>query len=292
MTASNPLLDWALDHMALGYCPVPTVRGGKGACVPWKPYQMARPTMDELEAWFPALLAAERNLALVTGAFHGHVVVDADDEEAVRFAVLQFGPTPYRVQTRRGQHFYYRHPGCGIHVQTKARVFGEKGPAIDVRGDGGMCTGLGSTHASGFVYALVPGAEMLSVSDLPLFDPSWIPRAEPIQAPVLDRSLGGLQRAERYLAACEGTGQGGRNDNTFRVASAVVRDFGLSFEQGWALMSGWNTEKNDPPLGENDMRIIVQSCLSSGKRPIGGRLNEPAPVQRWNPLDRFPASRP
>lgn len=140
-----------------------------------------------------------------------------------------------------------------------------------------MCTGLGSIHASGFAYRLDDGAEMLSVQDLPAFDPSWLPRVEPIRAPVLDRSLDGVQRAERYLDACEGAGKGGRNANTFRVAASVVRDFGLSMEQGWALLSTWNGQRNDPPLPEDELRIIVRSCLQSGKRPLGGRLSEAMP---------------
>jgi hypothetical protein len=280
MTASNPILDWALAHLDLGYCPIPTVRGTKGACVPWKPYQVVQPDVPVVVGWFPPSLATERNLALVAGVFHGLVIVDADDEESVRFAKLQFGPSPYRVRTRRGMHFYYRHPGSGIHVQTKARVFGEKGPAVDIRGDGGICTGLGSTHASGFVYRLDDGAEMLSVQDLPVFDPTWLPRQEPMHAPSLYRGgadLSAVQRAERYLDACEGTGKGGRNQNTFRVAASVVRDFGLSFDQGWALLSSWNSQRNDPPLPEEDIRVIVRSCLQSGRRPVGGRLNECAP---------------
>jgi len=277
MPSTNPILDWARTHIDLGYCPVPTIRGSKGACVPWKPWQTTRPGLDDVLGWWPDCLASERNLALVTGAFHQLVIIDADDEVSVRLARLQFGPTPYRVQTRRGLHFYYRHPGPGIHVQTKAGVI--PGYHLDVRADGGMCTGLGSIHASGFIYRLDDGAEMLSVRDLPVFDPSWLPRPEPMRAPSLYRGgadLSAVQRAERYLDACEGCGQGGRNQNTFRVAAAVVRDFGLSLEQGWALLSAWNAQRNDPPLPEEDIRTIVRSCLQSGRRPLGGRLFEAA----------------
>lgn len=269
---SNSRSQWALYHLDHGYCPIPTVSGTKGACIPWKTWQTARPTREEVESWWPEGIA--RNIALVCGAFHGLVVVDADDKEAVHFAKLQFGPTPYRVLTRRGMHLYYRHPGPGIHVQTKAHVYGEKGPAIDVRGDGGMITALGSIHASGVVYRLDNGADIISVRDLPLWDSHWVPSPRPMVPPSLDRSFAGsgLERAERYLDKIEGAGKGGRNQHTFRVAASVVRDFGLSEEQGWALMSLWNAQKNDPPLPEDELRVIVKSCLQSGRAPLGAKL--------------------
>jgi hypothetical protein len=271
--SSNQVLQWALWHHDHGYCPVPTIAGSKGACIPWKPWQTARPTQADIHAWFPDGIT--RNLALITGAFHGLVIVDCDDEEATRYARLQFAPSPYRVRTRRGMHMYYRHPGPGVHVQTKAQVI--KGLNLDVRGDGGQCTGLGSVHASGFVYRLDDGSDLCSPANLPLWDPSWLPYVAPLQPPSLYRGsadLTALARAERYLATCEGSGEGGRNHNTFRVAASVVRDFGLSLEQGWALMSAWNTWKNDPPLAEDELKIIVQSCLSSGRRELGSRLQE------------------
>ena len=293
---SNALHTWAGEHLAYGYCPVPTVRGSKGACIPWKPWQTARPQQADLDAWFNDAVSEERNLALVTGAFHGLVVVDADDDDAVRFAKLQFGPTPYRVCTRRGMHFYYRHPGAGIHVQTKAGVI--PGRHIDVRGDGGMITGLGSVHASGFTYCLDRGADVVSAASLPVFDLSWLPRVEPLTPPTLWRGgsdLGAIERAERYLVACEGAGAGGRNQNTFRVAASVVRDFGLSFDQGWALLSIWNEQRNDPPLPEDELQGIVRSCLSHGRRPLGGRLSDAIGSREWNKSDgpsRPPLQRP
>lgn len=272
-TSENRTLAWAKAHLDFGYCPVPTIAGTKGACIPWKPWQTQRPTLDDLVAWWPDGIS--RNIALVTGAFHGLVVVDADDEESVRFAKLQFGPTPYRVRTRRGMHLYYRHPGEGIHVQTKARVYGPQGPEVDVRGDGGMATALGSVHQSGHVYRLDEGADIVSVRDLPLWDNSWVPAAKPLQPPSISYSAANrtnLERAERYLDKIQGAGKGARNQHTFRVAAAVVRDFGLSEEQGWALLSAWNATKNDPPLPEDELKVIVHSCLVSGRAPIGAKL--------------------
>jgi hypothetical protein len=270
---STPL-EWALHHLGKGYCPIPTIAGTKGAYIPWKPWQAAQPTPGDVEGWWP-VSSPPRNIALVCGAFHGLVVVDVDDAESLRFARLHFGPTPYRVATRRGIHFYYRHPGAGIHVQTKARVFGEQGPAIDVRGDGGIATALGSVHAEGHIYNLDEGARITPASDLPLWDVRWVPTVRPLLPPSLDRSSNrsGLERAERYLDTCEGSGKGVRNQNTFRVAASVIRDFGLAEEQGWALLSSWNDLRNDPPLPQEELKAIVHSCLQSGRRPVGFRLN-------------------
>jgi hypothetical protein len=280
MTGSDGTPDalaWALQHLELGFAPVPVVRGSRATYVPWKPWQAQRPTEADILEWFAE---PGRNIALVCGAFHRLVMVDADSADAVRFCKVHFPPTPYRLITRRGMHFYYRHPGGDVHVQTKARVFGDPtkvpgAPEVDIRGDGGIATALGSVHKSGHIYRLAPDADMASPHDLPLWDNAWLPRPEPIKPPTLWRGaadLGALDRAERYLAKVGGAGKGGRNQHTFRVASAVVRDFGLSLEQGWALMSAWNTVSNDPPLPEDELRTIVRSCLQSGKRPVGWRI--------------------
>ena len=108
-----------------------------------------------------------------------------------------------------------------------------------------------------------------------------MPSPRVIVAPTLSHVPNGtnLERAERYLdKITEGFGKGGRNQGTFRVCAAVVRDFALSEEQGWALMSAWNAQKNDPPLSEDDLRVIVKSCLVSGRSVLGSKLAQGAAV--------------
>ena len=272
----NTLQEWAFRHAELGYCPVPVFRGERrAACIAWKPWQTATPAPEDLEVWFGDL---GRNISLVCGAFHSLVVVDCDDARAIKFARLQFGPTPYRILSSRGMHLYYRHPGPGIWVKTDTGVI--PGYKIDIRGDGGMIAALGSTHRSGYIYRLDDGADMVSIHDLPVWSNSWLPRAEPLRPPELQKELPVVERASRYLAKIRGAGKGQRNTSTFATAAAVVRDFGLNFDQGWALISAWNAQENDPPLPEDEIRAIVRSCLASGKRPFGCKANQAVPSPR------------
>lgn len=267
-------LDWALTYLELGYAPVPIIRGGRATAVPWGEWQNKCPTESDVRAWFGPETEGKRNVGLLCGGFHGLVLVDCDDEAAVRFARLQFGPTPYRQLSRRGLHLLYRHPG-GCHIKTAARVI--PGYNLDIRGDGGLATGLGSVHPSGFVYHLDEGAELVSRLDLPVFDPTWLPASKPLGPPPLARELDAVRRAEAYLSRIQGAGRGGRNQHTFSVAAAVVRDFGLTLEQGWALMSTWNQSVNDPPLDDLEVKRIVESCLKAGRRPFGAKLREERP---------------
>ena len=108
--------------------------------LPWKEFQSRLPTLDELHQWF----ATPQNLAIITGAISGVVVVDVDDRHARQWWMRHRPYTPWQTKTASGNHFSYQHPGCGI--RNRARLETPDGTlAIDVRGDGGYVVAPGSS---------------------------------------------------------------------------------------------------------------------------------------------------
>lgn len=254
-------LDYALALLSRGLSVIPVplpVLGaekgkpgdGKVPAIAWKEYQDRRALEDEVRAWF----ADEQNVAVITGAVSGVVVVDADSAEALTWVRRNLLRTPWRVRTGRGLHLYYRHPG--VRVPNKARLRTRDGRLqLDVRGDGGYVIGPGSRHASGNNY-VAEGDWTVPSSRLPAF---WVgllgqahpsaPQQQPRPAPSgVGRDL--VQRARAYLAAIPKPEIGAGSDAaTMYAACRLVRGFELSDSEAVDLLwqwaggrSGWDRE--------------------------------------------------
>ncbi len=144
----------AKEYTEQGYSCFPLSLGDKRPLAKWKRFQTEIPIEDEIDEWVdqgaPIMdadtgevkgRAAKFNLAIVTGAISGILVVDCDTEEAVAYAQQHGLSSPVAVKTRRGMHFYFRHPNNGRRYRNKA---GSKPggswhncPGLDFRGDGG-----------------------------------------------------------------------------------------------------------------------------------------------------------
>jgi hypothetical protein len=263
------ILDVAHQYVDMGYTIIPEV--AKRPVIKWRKYQSEHVTHEQVNQWWGR--HPEYGIGVVTGSAHGLVILDADTEEMVRLVELHCAPTPFRIRTRRGMHFYFHltHHGIGIrHLSTEP-----SGLHVDILGDGGKATGLGTTHESGHVYILDQDADMFPVADLPAYEPDWFPR--PMRAPRTMPKLSlhdgtAMERASRYLDKIDGMGSGGRNVHTYKVAASVVRDFGLTEEQGIFLMSPWNEAHNDPPLPQRELIDIVHSVTTRGKYDYGRRM--------------------
>lgn len=148
-----------LDHaLALWRCgfsviPVPRPDARQDGDVPtflWKRYQTERPTEAQLREWFSG---APQNLAIVTGAVSGIVVVEADSRAGLRWCARHLCTTPWQIKTARGFHLIYRYPGVRVHARAPLDTGGGR-LQVDVRGDGGYVLGPGSVDASGHLYTL------------------------------------------------------------------------------------------------------------------------------------------
>lgn len=171
----------AVSYLGRGW-PVIPVRD-KVPLTKWRLYQHVLPTDAQLMAWLAEEPAPD--VAIVTGAYSGLLVLDVDGpegEKAIRGRHLP--PTPTARTPRGGRHILFRHPGGRIRSTVGLL------PKVDIRADGGY-----------IVAPPAPGREwmdFLSPEDVDLADvPDWLmdlltdvsPKRRP--AP----GTGGLRRA-------------------------------------------------------------------------------------------------
>ncbi len=70
--------------------------------------------------------------------------------EALTARLAKLPDTPMVLTGGGGWHYYFKHPGPGVHVPNS---IGQLGPGLDVRGDGGYVVAPPSIHSSGRNYA-------------------------------------------------------------------------------------------------------------------------------------------
>jgi len=261
--------EWALDLWDHGYQVVLVPLKGKHPKIAWAKYQKERVTRETVEEWFQY---GDHNLAIITGAISGVVVVDGDSAEACQYIELTCDATPMVVTTSKGKHYYFRHPGGK--VPNSVRVLDE--PPVDLRGDGGLVIGPGSTHPSGSTYRLE--GDLLAAEELPLYQRSWFPTAElapekAFRRPFirLDTSAqqNAFNQARSYLKGVPGAVQGAGGDHhTYVLACRLVRGFDLGDDRALELLCEWNT-KCSPPWDERDLAEKVKHARAYGNGEFG-----------------------
>lgn len=276
--ASSLAIAQRLLALEFSVIPVPRPRPGGAAGQPgdgkvpsiaWRNYQMRLPTTRELRAWFSA---GPMNLAVVTGAISGVVVIDADDPAALRWLVRRLPYTPWQTKTKRGFHLWYRHPG--VRVPNRARIETRDGRLkIDVRGDGGYVIAAGSVHATGAVY-LEAGDWTEPRDRVPIFWPGWLVRPSRHSSSRLvtssaSRPTGDLiERARRYLAAVPRPEVGAGSDTaTLSAACRLVRGFSLSPTDAESLL--WEWAGGRPGWTRDWIAAKVAHAERYGTEPIG-----------------------
>jgi len=241
---------------------------GKCPAIPWKTYQERRATEAELSAWFAA---GDQNVAIVTGAVSGVVVLDGDSLEALAWLTRHVPYSPWQSRTARGYHLFFRHPGGRVPNRIKMRLSTGQ-LAIDVRGDGGFVVGPGSTHHSGVRYQWA-GDWREPREALPVFCASWLPSATPARRPrpSLTRTSDAVARARAYLARVPVPSIGdGSDQTTFALAATLVRGFALPEADAVALLDGWAAGR--PGWDAGWLAQKVRAAARYGTEPVGGRL--------------------
>lgn len=230
----------------------PPSRGGKR---PVSPLWHRAPAYAPEELW--GQYRAGYNVGIHTGNVRGVrvpvVVLDLDNWEARQWAVSQVPATPLRALTRRGQHWYYRHPGGGVRVRNRNHV---EGRAVDVRGDEGQVVCPPSVHESGYIYAwelgVAPIARILEA--LPVWSPSWFPTPAPaapslrreavqLSQPVALRRRRGIRLAQSWRIEEEGQGRG---TQTYKLAVTLVHGLQLDAETAYELLVHYNSRLPQP----------------------------------------------
>lgn len=150
---------WA-EPMARGWSCFPIPRGEKAAKIKWERWQAERPDPATVAGW----ASRDSNIAIVTGAISGLLVLDLDSADAVAEAEELGLPETIRANTAKGQHVYFRHPGGTIKNRAKMK------PGWDIRCDGGYVVGPGSLHPSGAEYSWHYPPGLFDLAD----PPGWL----------------------------------------------------------------------------------------------------------------------
>jgi Bifunctional DNA primase/polymerase, N-terminal len=257
-----------LRALGLSVISVPRPDGrhdGKVPAMPWLEFQQRHATDAELDAWFGG---APMNVAVITGAISGVVVVDADSPEALRWCTAHLAYTPWQTQTARGFHLWYRSPD--VRVPNRSRVETRDGRlAIDVRGDGGFVVVAPSVHVSGWVYRDA-GDWSAPRSEVPVFWPGWLARPSRPSAPGprVPTRTDLDARARAYLAAIPRPEIWQGSDNaTLYAACRLVRGFGLSAADAEVLL--WEWAGGRPGWTRDWIARKVAHAVRYGTEPIG-----------------------
>lgn len=231
---------------------IPLKPRGKKPLIAWKEFQEREPTEEEIESWWTKW--PDANVGVVTGV--NCIVVDADTNDTIRWISDNLPPTPWKVKTARGAHFYY-----GINGVVPNSV-NEKGK-VDIRGRGGYVVAPPSVHPSGKLYQwkIDSGCMITMADELPPLPQENLSTIYSYNG--TDSSGEYIFDAEQVREPHDGSpvAEGGRNN---ALASMV----GQYVAKGDDILSvvkqanEWNNQ-NDNPLMQAEVDATVASILKS-----------------------------
>lgn len=241
---------FAKERLTCGQSVIPIAQSKKPA-IEWAAYYQSPMPVEQWH--YP-----DCNLALVTGAVSGVVVVDCDSDEAVVGWLKTKPLTPLRVKSKRGMHFYYRHPGLGHYVKSDSHIPDDAGFEYDVKGDKAYVL-IPPSFRGGHQYQVVPCTgnvlgRWLKAEQLPLFNAAWRPeRVQPACTEISAKIRDGLS----YIKSIHAVQGSGGDKATFR-AICKLRDSGLTECQALAAMIDWNETNATPPWSLQELHRKVE----------------------------------
>lgn len=246
------------------------IRQCKKPILAWKKYQSELPTKDEVHHWFT--IFPDANIGIVTGKVSNLVIFDLDSEQAERFAEELGGfPETVKVKSGKGYHVYMRHPGFEIRNDVNKKL------DLDIRADGGQILAPPSMHGTGSLYEWVPGFSINDIepaeclpwmtdyletvaksvnSDVKKAKPEPKDTAEPEAVDEKEDSYEAILR--------NGCSSGNRNDTATKLIGHLFKT-SINEKELWEIVSTWNL-KNNPPLGESELRTTFDSVRDAEKR--------------------------
>jgi putative DNA primase/helicase len=215
----------ATAYAAMGRSIMPTGAPGKDNkhkapyLESWKGLQSKRAELVQLIQWQNKY---HNSLwGMITGTISGCFVIDIDDPEAYKV----MGDLKPHVKTKRGWHWYFKHPGGKI--ITKAGLL----PHVDIRGDGGFVNFAGANEGASYETLIMP-------TDENLYKFEQLPQA--VQE-ALTKPKGHASLAERLLAdAIAKAGAGTRNETGLWLA-CQLRDNNIPRADCEVVMRSYTT---------------------------------------------------
>lgn len=185
------------------------------------------------------------NVAVVTGAGSGLVVLDVDGDDgadALQQLEREHGELPDTVEalTGRGRHVFFKYPGTAVRNSA-----GRLGVGLDTRSEGGYVIVSPSRHESGRSYEWAADRSPDDVRPAEL--PGWLLA---LLTPAASRN--------GHTAAGEKISQGKRNTELTSLAGSMRRR-GMGAQEIRAALSVTNQTRCEPPLSERELDQIVQS---------------------------------
>jgi hypothetical protein len=270
------LRDYAAAYLAAGWSVFPLKPLSKlphGDLLPrdaageptWKPYQTARPRLDEVDRWLR--VAPRSNLAVVTGAISGIAVLDVDGEAgaaALKATGLRV-PDTLVQKTPHGAHAVYRLAG-----QRIRNTAGAIAPHVDTRGEGGYIVAPPSRLADGaYEWRL----------RAPLADaPPWMvaperdggARTAPGAAPATTARAAPADEREGWVRAAleHGAPEGQRNALAARLAG-YFHSRRIAEDIIVALLRDTFGRRCSPPLDDRELAEVVRKVCRYPVAPTG-----------------------
>ena len=239
----------------------------------------------------------DSNIAVLTGARAGIVVLDFDGEEGKwtkQQLELMYGPLPRTPTVESGGgglHMWFRHPGGEYKIPSGD---GMLGPKFDLKADNAHVTVPPSRHRSGREYSWLVG---LDVELAPL--PEWVGpgarRAKETGESLVRSTRAGapyryrdIPNSERYELPSH-IPEGKRSDELFRYASSLRAKGAEQHEIEDALREARDSRCADPlSVPDKELESIAKSACKypAGQRPVRGAPRSSGHLNRASRPDK------
>jgi hypothetical protein len=238
---------------------------GKHPRIGWVPYQTSAADETTITQWWSRWEQA--NVAIVTGAVSGLVVLDIDvahgGDDSLHVLQMAHGKlpeTPMVLTGGGGQHYYFAHPG-------DRSISGGSGfsAGVDLRADGGIVIAPPSVHASGRSYEWEVSSD---IADTPLapMPPlvEWLVEQRPH---VLGEDVNAKSATFDIETALESPVPEGERNHSMTQIAGWFAGRGDPEAVVYATLSATNQRICTPPLDDEEIRSITRSiCRREARR--------------------------
>jgi hypothetical protein len=244
-----------------GFSLIPVGRD-KRPLIPWADYQKKRLTPEEFKDMVLNItlkdagnkefeqLARFQGVGLITGEISGITILDFDlsSESTEWYAIFTEMNIPSVETVSGGRHFYFSYTPELYTLASKIH--------IDIRNNGG--------------YAVMPPSKALR-KDNTLGFYSWLKDLKNPLTKVPTDFLSWYKHKNQLnnvytqvikpVTSFEGATEGSRNQKATQVAGSLINSHRGDLELAWASLKTWNLERNNPPLGEDELKATFNSIV-------------------------------
>lgn len=257
MTNPRSMEHSAIYYLSRGWSVIPVRPQDKRALVPWQEYQQRLADEEEIKNWFRRW--PDANLAILTGALSGLLVLDIDPQHGGEESLSELEKAqrrlPRTIETLTGgggRHLFFAHPGDTVHNRAGLAR------GIDLRGDGGYVIAPPSVHPSGRRYIWKPAhaPEETALARMP----DWLGKLIHNET----QRTGHSASHWRTLVK-EGVAEGERN-NTIASFAGHLLWRGVDPYVTLELLLCWNAVRCRPPLADEEVAQTVASITRLHRR--------------------------